>query len=101
MSFRRFRATLSRHLPGTYFFAVAAMGPAAMVAIIALREVHLVAATPFWIVPTVLVGGQLFTTMSGVWWTRSPSRLALHVKVAVHVGVVTAAIYATGWGSAL
>jgi len=77
------------------------MGPAAAVAIIALRAVHLAAATPLWIVPTVLVGGQVATTISGVWWRRSQSVVALHVKVAVHVGVVTAAIYATGWGPAL
>jgi diguanylate cyclase (GGDEF)-like protein/PAS domain S-box-containing protein len=92
---------VSQHLPGTYFLAVAAMGPAAAVTIMLLSAVHLAAATPLWVIPTILVGGQVLTTISGVWWTRSKSFVALNLKVAVHVAVVTAAIYATGWGPAL
>jgi diguanylate cyclase (GGDEF)-like protein/PAS domain S-box-containing protein len=101
MPLRRLRTAIAHELPGTYFFAVAAMGPAAVVAILALREVHWVAPTPLWVVPTILIGGQIATTLTGVWWQRSESLVALHGKVAMHVGVVTAAIYATGWGPAL
>jgi len=101
MRFRQLRAYVATQLPGTYFFAVVAMGPLAAVAILALREVHLAARTPIWIIPTVLVGGQMLTTTTGIWWTRSPSRPRLHAKVVAHVAVVTAAIYATGWGPAL
>ncbi len=78
------------------------MGPLAAVAILGLRWLDLVIQTPIWLIPLILVGGQLFTTATGFWWGGSPqSRVRLHVLVASQVILVTAVIYATGWGPAL
>jgi diguanylate cyclase (GGDEF)-like protein/PAS domain S-box-containing protein len=101
MHFRRLRAFVAAYLPGSYFFAVVAMGPLAAVAILLLREVDLAAPTPIWVIPLLLVCGQMLTTLAGAWATRAPSRFRLHAKVVAHVAVVTAVIYATGWGPAL
>ena len=77
------------------------MGPLAAVAILALRELHLVARTPIWLIPLILVGGQLLTTAAGLWWDRSRGRIQLHALIAMQMILVTAVIYATGWGPAL
>jgi diguanylate cyclase (GGDEF)-like protein/PAS domain S-box-containing protein len=77
------------------------MGPLAAVAILGLRGLHLVIRTPIWLIPLILVGGQLVTTATGFWWDRSRSRVRLHVLVASQTILVTAVIYATGWGPAL
>ena len=77
------------------------MGPLAAAAILALRELHLVARTPIWLIPLILVGGQLLTTAAGLWWDRSHGRVQLHVLIASQMILVTAVIYATGWGPAL
>ena len=86
---------------GPHFAEFLLMGPFAAVAILALRQIHLVARTPIWLIPLILVCGQFLTNACGVWWARSPSRLRLHVRVASQAIVVTATIYATGWGPAL
>jgi diguanylate cyclase (GGDEF)-like protein/PAS domain S-box-containing protein len=86
---------------GLHFAEVVLMGPFAAAAILALRQIHLVARTPIWIIPLILVCGQFLTNASGAWWARAPSRLRLHVRVASQAIVVTATIYATGWGPAL
>ena len=77
------------------------MGPLAAVAILGLRWLNLVIRTPIWLIPVILVGGQLVTTATGFWWDGSQSRIRLHVLVASQVILVTAVIYATGWGPAL
>jgi diguanylate cyclase (GGDEF)-like protein/PAS domain S-box-containing protein len=93
-------ASLKRR--GGYFAAVLFMGPAAAAAIMGLRAVGLVARTPLWVVPAILIGGQALTTAIGLWFERSrDSGLRLHAMIAAHAAVVTAAIYATGWGPAL
>jgi len=58
-------------------------GPLAAVAILALRELHLVARTPIWLIPLILVGGQLLTTAAGLWWDRSRGRIQLHALIAM------------------
>jgi diguanylate cyclase (GGDEF)-like protein/PAS domain S-box-containing protein len=68
---------------------------------LALREFNLVAPSPIWLIPVILVVGQLIATAAGIWRARSPSRLRLHVWIASRAILVTATIYATGWGPAL
>jgi diguanylate cyclase (GGDEF)-like protein/PAS domain S-box-containing protein len=101
MAFRRLRRLVSGETKGAHFAAVLFMGPLAAIAILALRELHLVARTPIWLIPVILVGGQLVTTATGLWWDQSHSRIRLHVLTASQTILVTATIYATGWGPAL
>ena len=49
----------------------------------------------------MLVVGQLASTASGFWWDRSHTRVRLNARVATQIVLVTAIIYATGWGPAL
>jgi diguanylate cyclase (GGDEF)-like protein/PAS domain S-box-containing protein len=93
---------VSRETHGAHFAAVLFMGPVAAVAILGLREIHLVARSPVWLIPVILVGGQLLTTACGFWWDGSPdSRVRLHARIGSQAALVTAVIYATGWGPAL
>ena len=101
MAFGRVRRLVSGEAKGVHFAAVLFMGPLAAIAILALRELHLVARTPIWLIPLILVGGQLVTTATGLWWDRSHGRIRLHVLIASQTILVTATIYATGWGPAL
>lgn len=91
----------SREARGVHFAAVLFMGPLAAVAIAALRQVGLVSRSPVWLIPTILVGGQMLATATDLWWKRSPSRVRLHARIASQAIVVTATIYATGWGPGL
>jgi diguanylate cyclase (GGDEF)-like protein/PAS domain S-box-containing protein len=87
---------------GGHFASVLFMGPIAAGAILLLRPFHLVALTPLWVIPLFLIGGQCLTTASGVWWEKAPhSHLRRHGRIVSQVAVVTATIYATGWGPAL
>jgi diguanylate cyclase (GGDEF)-like protein/PAS domain S-box-containing protein len=93
---------VSREAHGVHFAAVFFMGPVAAVAILGFREIHLVARSPVWLIPVILVGGQLLTTACGFWWDGSPnSRVRLHARIGSQAALVTAVIYATGWGPAL
>ena len=84
-----------------HFSAVLFMGPLAAVAILGLRQLDLVTRTPIWLIPLILVGGQTVTTSAGIWWDRAHTRVRLHLLTASQMIVVTATIYATGWGPAL
>jgi diguanylate cyclase (GGDEF)-like protein/PAS domain S-box-containing protein len=101
MAFSGFRRLVSGEAKGIHFAEALYMGPLAAVAIVVLRTQHLVAPTPIWLIPLVLVGGQLVTTATGLWWDRAPGRLRLHLRIASQAILVTATIYATGWGPAL
>jgi diguanylate cyclase (GGDEF)-like protein/PAS domain S-box-containing protein len=101
MAFARLRQIVSGEAKGAHFTEALYMGPLAAIAILGLRELHLVAPTPIWLIPLILVGGQLITTATGLWWDRSKNRLRLHVRIASQAILVTATIYATGWGPAL
>jgi diguanylate cyclase (GGDEF)-like protein/PAS domain S-box-containing protein len=90
-----------REAEGAHFLAVLGMGPVAAAAIVVLQQFHLVAHTPIWMIPAILVGGQFITTAAGVWRNRAPSRLSTQVWIVARVALVTATIYATGWGPAL
>jgi hypothetical protein len=52
----RLRRLVSGEARGAHFAAMLCMGPLAAVAILALRELHLVARTPIWLIPLILVG---------------------------------------------
>ncbi len=95
------RRIVSGEARGAHFAEMLFMGPLAAVALVALQQVHFVAPSPIWLIPVLLVGGQLASTASGFWWDRSPTRLRLHARIATQVVLVTAIIYATGWGPAL
>src|SRR5471030_497693 len=96
------RRLVSREANGAHFAAMFFMAPVAAVAIVGLRELHLVARSPVWLIPVILVGGQLLTTACGFWWDGSPeSRVRLHARIGSQAVLVTAVIYATGWGPAL
>jgi len=97
----RLRVAVSRHVSGPRFLLLLSMGPLAAAAILALRSVGLAARTPIWLIPTVIVVGQMVTNATDLAWSMLSSRTTLHAKVAARAIVVTAAIYATGWGPAL
>jgi len=101
MALERLQRVVSGESKGTHFAAVLFMGPLAALAILALRQLDLVARSPIWLVPAILVGGQLCTTATGLWRVRRPTRLRLHVWIASQSILVTATIYAIGWGPAL
>ena len=101
MVLRRLREFSSGETRGLHFAAILFMGPAAVVAILALREIHLVSRSPIWLIPAILVCGQVLTIACGAGWDRSPGRVRLHARIASSAVVVTATIYATGWGPAL
>lgn len=101
VTFDRLRRLMSGETKGLHFAAMLSMGPLAAVAIAALRALHLVAPSPIWLIPVILVGGQSVATAAGIWRKRSPSRVRLHIWIASQTILVTATIYATGWGPAL
>jgi diguanylate cyclase (GGDEF)-like protein/PAS domain S-box-containing protein len=101
MVLRRLRELLTGEARGLHFAAILVMAPLAAVAILALREIHLVSRSPIWLIPAILVCGQMLTIASGIAWDRSPDRVRLHARIATSAIVVTATIYATGWGPAL
>jgi diguanylate cyclase (GGDEF)-like protein/PAS domain S-box-containing protein len=101
MAFERLRNRVWGESTGVHFAAVLLMPPAAAVAILALRQLHLVSPSPIWLIPLILGVGQLVTITTGAWWNRYKSRARLHLWIASQAIVVTATIYATGWGPAL
>jgi len=101
MAFSRLRRITSGEAKGVHFAAMLFMAPLAAVAILALRQIHLVARTPIWLIPLILAVGQVVTIGAGFWWDRRHNRVRLHVRIASQTILVTATIYATGWGPAL
>lgn len=66
-----------------------------------LRQLRLVAPTPIWLIPCILVVGQAASTATGFWWDRAQTRVRLHLRIGTQLVLATAVIYATGWGPAL
>ncbi|MGQ0831291.1 MAG: putative bifunctional diguanylate cyclase/phosphodiesterase [Microthrixaceae bacterium] len=97
----RFRRVAAREMRGTHFVAMLCMGPIAGVAITGLREIGLVAPSPVWLIPVLVVGGQAVSTMAHLAWQTWQTRAWLHARVASQAVIVTATIYATGWGPGL
>ena len=92
---------IRRELRRPHFLVMACMGPLAAVAIAGLQAIGLVASSPIWLIPTILIVGQTMSTLADIRWQSSPTRVRLHARVAAQAIVVTATIYATGWGPAL
>jgi diguanylate cyclase (GGDEF)-like protein/PAS domain S-box-containing protein len=97
----RFGRVAAREMRGTHFVAMLCMGPVAGAAIAGLREIGLVAPSPVWLIPALVVGGQVVSTMAHLAWQTWRTRAWLHARVASQAVVVTATIYATGWGPGL
>jgi diguanylate cyclase (GGDEF)-like protein/PAS domain S-box-containing protein len=95
------RRLISGEARGAHFAEMLFMGPLAAVAILVLQRFHFVSPSPWWVIPLMLVVGQLASTASGFWWDRSHARLRTNARVATQIVLVTAIIYATGWGPAL
>lgn len=77
------------------------MAPIATIAIMGLQRVHLVAPSPIWVIPSILLVGQTVSTVVDLRWRRTPAWGWLQGRIAVQAVVVTLTIYATGWGPAL
>ncbi len=101
MGLQSLRRLLSGESRGTHFAEMLFMGPLAALAIVVLQQFHLVSPTPIWLIPVILVAGQLASTATGFWWDKSHTRFRLHTRIATQIILVTAVIYATGWGPAL
>jgi diguanylate cyclase (GGDEF)-like protein/PAS domain S-box-containing protein len=101
MPLDRLRRQLWGDTWGPHVATALLMPPCAAVAILALRQRQLVAPTPIWLVPAILGIGQLVTIATGFGWQRRRTRICLHLWIASQAIVVTATIYATGWGPAL
>ena len=101
MGIQSLRGLLSGESRGTHFAEMLFMGPLAAVAIVVLRQLHLVSPTPIWFIPVILVAGQLASTATGFWWDSSHTHFRLHARIATQIILVTTVIYATGWGPAL
>ena len=101
MEFGGVRRLVSKEARGAHFAEMLIMAPLAAVALVALQEVHFVSPSPIWLIPVLLVVGQVASTASGFWWDRSHTRVRVHARIASQVILVTAIIYTTGWGPAL
>jgi diguanylate cyclase (GGDEF)-like protein/PAS domain S-box-containing protein len=95
------RRVIREEARGAHFAEMLIMGPLAALAILALQQLDFVSPSPFWLIPLILVVGQLASMASGFWWDRSHTPIRLHARIAAQVILVTAVIYATGWGPAL
>jgi diguanylate cyclase (GGDEF)-like protein/PAS domain S-box-containing protein len=97
----RLRRAISDQVGGARFYATLSMGPIAGLAIVALQPLGWVSKTPIWLIPAMLFVGLFFTYSAGLWWEVAKSRPALHARIASQAALVTAMIYATGWGPSL
>jgi diguanylate cyclase (GGDEF)-like protein len=82
-------------------FLAYAVGPVALILLLAFRHFGLVARAPVWAYVTALVGSAVTSRIVEKWRESRPGSLRLHVRVLVHVAAVTAVIYLSGWGPAL
>jgi len=101
MGFESLRRLVSGESRGAHFAEMLFMGPLAALAIVAMQQFHLVSPSPIWLIPVILVLGQLASTATGFWWDKSHTRFRLHARIGTQIVLVTAVIYATGWGPAL
>jgi diguanylate cyclase (GGDEF)-like protein/PAS domain S-box-containing protein len=81
-------------------FVAYTVGPIAVVGLAVLVHYHLVAGS-IWAYAAVILGSALVGVLTVGWADAPPGSIRLHVRVAVHVAAVTAALYMTGWGPAL
>jgi len=77
------------------------IGPAALVAVLGLRQFGFVAKEPVWVWIVILTVMPLVSVLSESLDTGPSTRLRVHARVAWHAAVVTTVIYLTGWGPVL
>jgi len=92
---------LRDHPAAVHVVTMMFMGPLAIVAILLLRRLGLITPSPLWLVPTVLVVGQVVSTICDLWWRKSPSRIRMHARVGSQAMTAMAMVYIIGWGPAL
>ncbi len=74
------------------------MGPAALVAILVLRQFSLLAREPVWLWLTLFAVIPAISVAVDTLYQRHPIGLLLQARVAWHAAAVTIVIYLTGWG---
>ncbi|HMK63715.1 MAG TPA: diguanylate cyclase, partial [Acidimicrobiales bacterium] len=77
------------------------MGPAALVALIALRHLGWVAKEPIWLWVAVFVAIPAVSLVVDTLYRRSQTPLRLNLRLACHAAAVGVVIYLTGWGPVL
>ena len=77
------------------------IGPIALVVVLLLMHFGLVARESAWLWCAVFVAIPVSSLLADHFYAADPSRLRLHLRVAVQAAGVTAAIYLTGWGPVL
>ncbi|HTT87142.1 MAG TPA: PAS domain-containing protein, partial [Acidimicrobiales bacterium] len=74
------------------------MGPAALAVLLVLRHLGLVAHVPLTVYLAVFAGMPAMSVFVENFYLRNPTRVRLHLRVALHTGSVSLVIYLTGWG---
>jgi diguanylate cyclase (GGDEF)-like protein/PAS domain S-box-containing protein len=80
---------------------VFASGPAAAIAVPWLQRAHLIAATPLWLLISLLVACSLSNACVIAFEGRLPPAWGLQLRAAVAAISTAWVVYATGWGSLL
>ncbi len=78
-----------------------AMGPAALVTILFLRNFGVVAREPVWLWLVVFAAIPLASMTLEFLCRRNPTTVRLNARVACHAAAVTVVIYLSGWGPVL
>jgi diguanylate cyclase (GGDEF)-like protein/PAS domain S-box-containing protein len=78
-----------------------AVGPVALVLLLAMRHFGLVAKVSVWAYLGAIIGPQILSALLERWADAPLRSLRVHARFAVHVIAVTAVIYVSGWGPAL
>ena len=78
-----------------------AVGPLALVVLLALRHFGLVARVSPWAYAAAILIPQLLSRLVERWRDAPPRSLRFHIRVLVHTVAVTWVIYLSGWGPAL
>jgi diguanylate cyclase (GGDEF)-like protein/PAS domain S-box-containing protein len=68
---------------------------------VALHHLHLLGTLPLPVVLGILVGGAIITQLTATRWTVDLPSRQLHTLMALQFALVTAVIYAIGWGATL
>ena len=78
-----------------------AMGPAALVTLVILRQLGYIAQTPILLWLGVFIAIPVSSWTMELLYRKEPTRIHLHERIAVHAAAVTVVIYLSGWGPVL
>jgi diguanylate cyclase (GGDEF)-like protein/PAS domain S-box-containing protein len=91
--------------PGRFWlhpmFISYAMGPAALVTLVILRQLGYIAQTPIALWLGVFIAIPVSSWAMELYYRKEPTRIHLHERIAVHAAAVTVVIYLSGWGPVL